>query len=626
MDYDYEHLSDESYKLQFTAYAALCQGKAVCQGYAVLFYRICKEAGLPVRIITGIGNGGNHAWNIVKVRIYYYNIDCTWDGQDKETRQNWFLLNETDFENHSRDSEYTSSEFYQNYPMAPLSYKDYIIKFPEALNLENLSAEYTTVEDEKISSIADGKPKILIFFNSGEDESKTTIQDISRKIADFAGADVYAIDTGHSDKDAVVSFQQQYGCEEMLFSYDTGDINSDSMNAYVTEGKVGNPVSLPVICLIDAQNRLQRVMASSVSAEDLLEYLICYCDYSAQKPVVEKYKITYVLNGGENSSENPAEYASETSVTLQDAVREGYQFAGWYRDEACTVKVTEIPAGSTGDITLYAKWEKAQDPAPTPEPDPEPDPTPEPEPVPDAVKDLYSDDKSAYIPGYPVDGYPYTGKAQKPEVIVFDRSGGRLTSKDYTVKYTKNVNVGQAKITIKGKGKKKSEVRATTITFTIRPVELGAGFETLPIKAKVYAAKEQKPSVKVRMKTADGKTKTLKAQKDYMLSYDQNENSGTASVIITGKGNFTGSMTTTFEIKKKPINKGIKVGKITAPTYDGTAKCPRPASVKFGKKVLEEGKDYTLSYQNNTEKGKAQIIITGIGNYEGTLKKNFKII
>ena len=124
---------------------------------------------------------------------------------------------------------------------------------------------------------------------------------------------------------------------------------------------------------------------------------------------------------------------------------------------------------------------------------------------------------------------------------------------------------------------------------------------------------------------ANGKKKTLKAKKDYTLSYLQNEDSGTASVIITGKGNYKGSMSTTFEIKRKPVSKGIKVSKIMTQTYDGNAKCPKPSIVRFKTKTLEEGRDYTLSYQNNTEIGKAQMIITGMGNYEGTLRKYFKI-
>lgn len=81
VDYEYNSKEEQIY----TAYGALCTGKAVCQGYAVLFYRLCKEAGLSVRIISGTGNGGPHAWNIVRIGSKYYNVDCTWDGQDAVT-------------------------------------------------------------------------------------------------------------------------------------------------------------------------------------------------------------------------------------------------------------------------------------------------------------------------------------------------------------------------------------------------------------------------------------------------------------------------------------------------------------------------------------------------------------
>ena len=74
---------------------------------------------------------------------------------------------------------------------------------------------------------------------------------------------------------------------------------------------------------------------------------------------LESYTITYELNGGTNASENPAGYNVETgTITLKDPVKTGYTFAGWYRTEDYTGEaVTEIVQGSTGDITLYAKWE-----------------------------------------------------------------------------------------------------------------------------------------------------------------------------------------------------------------------------------------------------------------------------
>ena len=72
---------------------------------------------------------------------------------------------------------------------------------------------------------------------------------------------------------------------------------------------------------------------------------------------LENYTITYELDGGTNASENPESYNVETeTITLKDPVKPVYTFAGWYKDGEFTDEITEIPQGTTGDITLYAKW------------------------------------------------------------------------------------------------------------------------------------------------------------------------------------------------------------------------------------------------------------------------------
>ena len=129
VDYAYNSTEEQIY----TAYGALCTGKAVCQGYAVLFYRLCKEAGLSVRIISGTGNGGPHAWNIVRIGSKYYNMDCTWDGQNTATYNDFLLKSEADFSDHTRKSwkvagshylYYTSAEFNAQYPMTEKSWDE----------------------------------------------------------------------------------------------------------------------------------------------------------------------------------------------------------------------------------------------------------------------------------------------------------------------------------------------------------------------------------------------------------------------------------------------------------------------------------------------------------------------
>ena len=70
-------------------------------------------------------------------------------------------------------------------------------------------------------------------------------------------------------------------------------------------------------------------------------------------------KITYELDGGINDTNNPENYTVETeTITLRIPTKEGYLFKGWYNDNLFTNEITEIEKGTTGDLTLYAKWEE----------------------------------------------------------------------------------------------------------------------------------------------------------------------------------------------------------------------------------------------------------------------------
>lgn len=80
----------------FSAYDALIGHKAVCQGYALAFQKFMDHMGIPCYIAKGEinvnGTTGPHAWNIVKLNGSWYSVDCTWDGQDDQTRYDYFLL------------------------------------------------------------------------------------------------------------------------------------------------------------------------------------------------------------------------------------------------------------------------------------------------------------------------------------------------------------------------------------------------------------------------------------------------------------------------------------------------------------------------------------------------------
>jgi len=341
---------DSTYK-KYSAYEALCTGSAVCQGYAVACYRLCKEAGLPVRVIAGSGGGGKHGWNIVKIGDVYYNVDCTWDGQTATTYDTWFLLSEIDFVDHTRWEEYSTDAFYKKYPMALYSWG----KTFEGFNQDNFTYTFTTLDEEAISSTANGKPKLLIFFRPDCYNSKSTISSLTEY--DLEGVDIYAMDSYRNSKETVQAFKETYGGDNIVFSYSTEYANTSPAWKYV---KVLDPeaqgYTFPVIAYIDADNKIQHVTTGISDGRQISNYLQLACGYTEQ---FREYTITYNLDGGSNHPENPNTFTSRTAnIKLKAASKNGYTFKGWYSDAEYQTKVTQIPKGTRKNVTLYAKFVK----------------------------------------------------------------------------------------------------------------------------------------------------------------------------------------------------------------------------------------------------------------------------
>ena len=142
---------------------------------------------------------------------------------------------------------------------------------------------------------------------------------------------------------------------------------------------------------------------------------------------------------------------------------------------------------------------------------------------------------------------------------------------------------------------------------------------TLSNTTYTYNGKEHKPAVTVKA-YVDSKLVTL-TQDDYTVSYKNNKNAGTATVTVTGKGKYAGTKTATFKINPVKIT-SLKLdvkNQYTGKPIKGTV------VVKAGNTKLTEGKDYTVSYKNNTKIGTARVTVTGKGNYTGTLKEHFTI-
>ena len=140
---------------------------------------------------------------------------------------------------------------------------------------------------------------------------------------------------------------------------------------------------------------------------------------------------------------------------------------------------------------------------------------------------------------------------------------------------------------------------------------------TLSTSTYAYDGKAKKPGVTVKLNG-----KTLKNGTDYTVSYSNNTKVGTAKVTITGKGNYTGSVSKTYSIKnnfKKATASGISTKAFTGKNIT------QSITVKYNGKTLKKGTDYTVSYSSNKNIGTATVKIAGKGSYTGTITKTFKI-
>ena len=131
--------------------------------------------------------------------------------------------------------------------------------------------------------------------------------------------------------------------------------------------------------------------------------------------------------------------------------------------------------------------------------------------------------------------------------------------------------------------------------------------------------------------STSGAVLTYKSTTPSICTVDKNGNvtalrTGTGYVTVTASANGYDSVSKDVKIvvSKKSLNNGLITLSETSYVYDGTYKKPA-ATVTFGGKVLQEGKDYTISYRNNLNVGVTTVIATGMGDYTGYTSKNFTI-
>ena len=218
-------------------------------------------------------------------------------------------------------------------------------------------------------------------------------------------------------------------------------------------------------------------------------------------------------------------------------------------------------------------------------------------------------------------------KAQKP-VVAASWNGKKLVNKkDFTFEDTSYTAVGTYSVTVTGNGNYTGERK---IPFTITNAVPASSLTVNKIADYNYTGQEIRPTVIVTYQKT-----VLQPGLEYTVSYEDNKEIGTASVVIKGNGRFAGVKRVNFKIKAPAALKKAEVELVFHPGADVyTGREIRPNQIKMAVQAENNGavetrvlteSDYKVSYKNNVKAGTATAIFEGVGAYGGTLKKTFKI-
>ena len=301
--------------------------------------------------------------------------------------------------------------------------------------------------------------------------------------------------------------------------------------------------------------------------------------------------VNFETKGGSAISSQTVK-TGKTASKPADPLKGGYKFAGWYSDETLTTAF-DFSTPITSDITLYAKWVEI--------------------PAPISVYQVkFSTNRGSWIDTQEVE----TGKtAEKPADPTKD---GYTFAGWYSDEALANEFYFSTPIT--------SDITVYA-RWTEAPEPVQTDISTCTVSAienKTYTGKALTPAVTVK-----NGNETLKLNTDYTVSYSGNKEAGTATVIITYNGNYTGTKTITFKIaqannsyKSATLSKSLKKAKVKKKkqTFKIAAKFTFPATTTY--KVSKYTTAKAKKYITISKKG---VVTVKKGTPKGTYKVKVKI-
>ncbi len=323
------------------------------------------------------------------------------------------------------------------------------------------------------------------------------------------------------------------------------------------------------------KNRITRIADSTTTGVDMTLYA---------KWSIHTYRITYMVYGGTNS--NPETYTiNDAVIILEDAVKEGAVFEGWYSDFRYQQKVTQIRPEDMSDITLFAKWQGEEAPAIT------------------AIQ-IKAPTRTTYRTGEKL-----------------DISGGEVTCVSDIFVATIPMRADM----ISGFDSSGQGICHVTVSFE----EQTADFDTLIVEEpQLQALYGQKLSELTLPENGHG----IYSWADADLNLNRE---GVWNVPVS----FTPNDQEAFQrlddlyahitVEGSPADDALETGVLTLESesfvYTGMEQKPE-VTLRVKGVLLAEGQDYTLTYYNNIDAGMATVVASGMGDYHGSISYPFEIL
>jgi len=191
------------------------------------------------------------------------------------------------------------------------------------------------------------------------------------------------------------------------------------------------------------------------------------------------------------------------------------------------------------------------------------------------------------------------------DVVTFTSSNPAVATVDASGQVT-IVGVGNTTITASAPAKTSGSTASYTLMVTAKNLSTATVTAAGPV---AFTGAALTPAVAVSL----GGVSLIEGQ-DYTVTYADNTNAGTATVTVTGRGNYTGTASGQFTIAPRVITFSID----SIPDQQYTSQAITPSVVVRDSTTPVPTQGYTASYVNNVDVGTATVNITGIGNYAGS--------